>query len=52
MLIEELKNKGFTAYITTEDPYRVQAGAFQTEGEARELEKELEARGFSVYIQN
>jgi cell division septation protein DedD len=49
-LVEKLQNKGFTAYITTEDPYRVQVGAFKTKEAAKELGQELKEIGFSVYI--
>ncbi|MGM0369968.1 MAG: SPOR domain-containing protein [Bacillota bacterium] len=49
-LVEKLQNEGFTAYITTEDPYRVQVGAFKTKEAAKELGQELEEIGFSVYI--
>ncbi|MFO7819622.1 MAG: SPOR domain-containing protein [Halanaerobacter sp.] len=49
-LVDKLQDKGFTAYITTEDPYRVQVGAFKTKDAAQELGSELEKIGFSVYI--
>jgi len=49
-LVEKLQNKGFTAYITTKNPYRVQVGAFKTKDAAKELGQELKEIGFSVYI--
>ncbi|MBM7556163.1 cell division septation protein DedD [Halanaerobacter jeridensis] len=49
-LVNKLQNKGFTAYITTKNPYRVQVGAFKTKEAAEELGKELQKIGFPVYI--
>ena len=49
-LVEKLQSKGFTAYITTKNPYRVQVGAFKTENAAQELGAELRKLGFPVYI--
>ena len=49
-LVKKLQNKGFTAYITTKNPYRVQVGAFKTKEAAEELGKELKQIGFPVYI--
>lgn len=49
-LVEKLQSKGFTAYITTKNPYRVQVGAFKTKKAAQELGKELKEIGFPVYI--
>ena len=49
-LVTKLQNKGFTAYITTKNPYRVQVGAFKTKEAAQELGKELKKIGFPVYI--
>lgn len=51
-LVSQLQNKGFTAYVTSENPYRVQVGAFRTEDAAQELGVELENNGFPVYISN
>ena len=49
-LVEKLQSKGFTAYITTKNPYRVQVGAFKTKDAAKELGKKLKKVGFPVYI--
>ncbi|GAB6138867.1 SPOR domain-containing protein [Halanaerobaculum tunisiense] len=51
-LVNKLQKKGFTAYITSEEPYRVQAGAFRTEKAAQELSSKLKKEGFSVYIKD
>ena len=49
-LVDRLQNNGFTAYITTKNPYRVQVGAFKTKDAAQELGDELKKIGFPVYI--
>ncbi len=49
-LVDKLQSIGFTAYITSENPYRVQVGAFRTKDAAEDLGGELEKQGFPVYI--
>jgi len=51
-LVEQLQSKGFTAYITSKDPYRVQVGAFRTKDAAEELGLELKNYGFPTYIKH
>ncbi len=51
-LINKLQSKGFTAYITSKNPFRVQVGAFRTRSAAEELGSELENYGFPIYIKH
>ncbi|TDX49031.1 SPOR domain-containing protein [Orenia marismortui] len=51
-LVEQLQSKGFTAYITSKNPYRVQVGAFRTKNAAQELGTELKNYGFPIYIKH
>ncbi|GAB6099108.1 hypothetical protein JCM16358_09870 [Halanaerocella petrolearia] len=51
-MVSKLQQKGFSAYITSDDPYRVQTGAFRTEKAAQELSSKLKENGFSVYIKH
>ncbi|WP_041667242.1 SPOR domain-containing protein [Acetohalobium arabaticum] len=49
-LVEKLKTKGYSAYITSQNPYKVQVGAFKKEKKARDLGEKLKQDGFPVFI--
>lgn len=49
-LVEKLKAKGYSAYITSENPYKVQVGAFKEEKKAENLGEKLKQDGFPVFI--
>ncbi|SJZ67466.1 Sporulation related domain-containing protein [Selenihalanaerobacter shriftii] len=48
--VEQLKSNGYSAYITSENPYKVQVGAFETSEAAAKLESKLKKDGFPVFI--
>ncbi|MBM7623065.1 SPOR domain-containing protein [Sporohalobacter salinus] len=49
-LVDKLKAKGYSAYITSQNPYKVQVGAFKKRDKATQLGNKLKKDGFSVYI--
>lgn len=49
-LVEKLKARGYSAYITSQNPYKVQVGAFKERKKAVQLSDKLKKDGFPVYI--
>lgn len=49
-LVKKLRAEGYSAYVTSEKPYKVQAGAFESREEAEKMEKRLKQDGFPVFI--
>jgi cell division septation protein DedD len=51
-LVGKLKSRGYSAYITSKNPYKVQVGAFENREAASKLEGKLKEDGFPVFIAN
>ncbi|MGM0470981.1 MAG: SPOR domain-containing protein [Bacillota bacterium] len=49
-LVEKLKSEGYSAYVTSKQPYKVQVGAYKKQTKAEELSKNLKEDGYSVFI--
>lgn len=49
-LVDELKSKGYSAFMTDESPYRVQVGMFRTRDEAVAMGEKLKSDGYEVFI--
>ncbi len=49
-LVDELKSKGYSAFMTDESPYRVQVGMFETRDEAAAMGERLKSDGYEVFI--
>lgn len=49
-LANELKSKGYNAYVYQDKLYKVQAGAFSKKENAEKLAAELKAKGYNTFI--
>jgi cell division septation protein DedD len=51
-VVNQLKELGYEAIISSGPPYRVQTGAFASRDNAVRLGEELKAKGFEVAVVN